>query len=49
LLWQGRARHDPFLVAEIAHIDTLIVPSEKEALLVENTLIKKHKPNTTPF
>src|SRR5579883_50596 len=34
----------PFLVSEIAAIDTIIVPSEKEALLLENTLIKKHQP-----
>ncbi len=34
----------PFLIAEIDEIDTIIVPSEKEALLLENTLIKKHKP-----
>ncbi|MBX3718819.1 MAG: excinuclease ABC subunit UvrC [Parachlamydiales bacterium] len=34
----------PFLVQQIAHIDTIIVPSEKEALLLENTLIKKHQP-----
>ncbi len=34
----------PFLVKETAHIDTIVVPSEKEALLLENTLIKKHQP-----
>jgi excinuclease ABC subunit C len=34
----------PFLVRQIAHIDTIVVPSEKEALLLENTLIKKHQP-----
>ncbi len=34
----------PFLTAQIAHIDTIVVPSEKEALLLENTLIKKHQP-----
>ncbi|HSW86609.1 MAG TPA: excinuclease ABC subunit UvrC [Rhabdochlamydiaceae bacterium] len=34
----------PFLTAQIAHIDTIIVFSEKEALLLENTLIKRHKP-----
>ncbi len=34
----------PFLVAQVAHIDTLLVPTEKEALLLENTLIKKHQP-----
>ncbi len=34
----------PFLLAEIESIETILVRSEKEALLVENTLIKKHKP-----
>lgn len=34
----------PFLVAEISSIDIIVVPSEKEALLLENTLIKKHRP-----
>jgi excinuclease ABC subunit C len=34
----------PHLVAQIAHIDTILVPTEKEALLLENTLIKKHQP-----
>ncbi|MBI2742553.1 MAG: excinuclease ABC subunit UvrC [Chlamydiales bacterium] len=34
----------PHLVAQIAHIDTLLVPTEKEALMLENTLIKKHQP-----
>jgi excinuclease ABC subunit C len=34
----------PFLVQEIAFIDTIVVDSEKEALLLENTLIKKHQP-----
>ncbi len=34
----------PFLLTEIEDIDTLVVPSEKDALLVENTLIKKHQP-----
>lgn len=34
----------PFLIPQIVTIDTIIVPSEKEALLLENTLIKKHQP-----
>jgi excinuclease ABC subunit C len=34
----------PFLTPQIAHIDTIVVPTEKEALLLENTLIKKHQP-----
>jgi excinuclease ABC subunit C len=34
----------PFLIAEVETIETIIVRSEKEALLLENTLIKKHKP-----
>ncbi len=34
----------PFLLRQISHIDTIVVPSEKEALLLENTLIKKHQP-----
>ena len=34
----------PFLLSELTHIDTLVVPTEKEALILENTLIKKHAP-----
>lgn len=34
----------PFLVTQVTHIDTIIVTSEKEALLLENTLIKKYQP-----
>jgi excinuclease ABC subunit C len=34
----------PFLVSKIQTIDTLIVTSEKEALLLENNLIKEHQP-----
>lgn len=34
----------PYLVAKIDHIDTIVVTSEKEALLLENNLIKQHKP-----
>ncbi len=35
----------PYLVARIEKIDTIVVFSEKEALLLENTLIKQHKPH----
>ena len=34
----------PFLIAKVVEIDTIVVSSEKEALLLENTLIKQHKP-----
>lgn len=34
----------PHLLAETDSIETIIVENEREALLVENTLIKKHKP-----
>ncbi len=34
----------PLLIAQIVQIDTIVVFSEKEALLLENTLIKQHKP-----
>ncbi len=34
----------PFLVSKIASIDTIVTFTEKEALLLENTLIKKHQP-----
>lgn len=34
----------PYLVAEIETVDFIIVMSEKEALLLENNLIKKHQP-----
>lgn len=34
----------PLLMQKVTHIETIIVSSEKEALLLENTLIKKHKP-----
>lgn len=34
----------PHLIADVAQIDTIVVSSEKEALLLENTLIKKHHP-----
>lgn len=34
----------PLLVAKIESIETIVVTSEKEALLLEHTLIKKHRP-----
>ena len=34
----------PFLRAKVETIDTVVVFSEKEALLLENNLIKQHKP-----
>ncbi len=39
----------PFLIEQIDAIDTIVVPSEKEALLLENTLIKKHQPKFNAF
>src|SRR5690606_13922864 len=34
----------PFLISQVSEIETIVVSSEKEAFLLENTLIKKHKP-----
>src|SRR6185295_6723273 len=34
----------PFLLNEVAVIEPIVVRSPKEALLLENTLIKRHKP-----
>lgn len=34
----------PLLISKIYEIETIVVTSEKEALLLENTLIKQHKP-----
>lgn len=34
----------PYLVEKISDIETIVVFSEKEALLLEDTLIKKHQP-----
>lgn len=39
----------PYLIEEVAFIDTIVVDSEKEALLLENTLIKKHQPKYNAF
>ncbi len=34
----------PLLTSQVNHIETIVTFTEKEALLLENTLIKKHKP-----
>ena len=34
----------PYLTAQIVSIDTIVALTEKDALLLENTLIKKHQP-----
>lgn len=34
----------PLLLSELSNIETVVVQTEKEALLLENMLIKKHKP-----
>jgi len=34
----------PFLIEQVVEIDTIVVRSEKEALLLEDTLIKRHQP-----
>lgn len=34
----------PFLTSQVLNIDTIITPSEREALLLESTLIKRHQP-----
>lgn len=34
----------PYLVAKVRDIDAIVVSSEKEAFLLENNLIKQHKP-----
>src|SRR5512138_783652 len=36
--------HVRFLVARIADIEVILTDTEKEALLLENTLIKQHRP-----
>lgn len=34
----------PHLMAEVERIEVIVLPSEKDALLLENTLIKQHQP-----
>lgn len=34
----------PFLMNRVKQIDTIVTDTEKEALILENTLIKKHRP-----
>lgn len=34
----------PFLMSRVKQIDTIVTDTEKEALILENTLIKKHRP-----
>ncbi len=34
----------PYLTVQVESIDTIVVTSEKEALILENNLIKKHRP-----
>lgn len=47
---EGDGRYQiPFLLPQIQAIETIIVFSEKEALLVENNLIKKHQPKYNIF
>lgn len=36
--------HIRFLMAKVCSIDTIVTDTEKEALILENTLIKKHRP-----
>lgn len=41
----GDARYSlRFLMPKVSQVETLLTDTEKEALLLENTLIKKHKP-----
>jgi excinuclease ABC subunit C len=37
-------RHIPFLMERVADIDFIVTDTEKEALILENTLIKEHRP-----
>ncbi|WP_306536471.1 excinuclease ABC subunit UvrC [Geobacter sp.] len=41
----GESRyHIRFLVARVANVEVIVTDTEKEALILENTLIKKHRP-----
>ncbi|MBT1074732.1 excinuclease ABC subunit UvrC [Geobacter grbiciae] len=41
----GESRyHIRFLVARVAEVEVIVTDTEKEALILENTLIKKHRP-----
>ena len=44
----GRAQI-PYLMAKVEQIDTIVVRSEKEALILENNLIKEHQPKYNIF
>jgi excinuclease ABC subunit C len=39
----------PYLMAKVEQIDTIVVRSEKEALILENNLIKEHQPKYNIF
>lgn len=39
----------PFLIPHVHDIETIVVPTEKEALLLENNLIKKYRPKYNVF
>ncbi len=43
---QGRDEREmiPFLIGKVVQIETIVTPNEKEALLLENSLIKHHQP-----
>lgn len=42
---RGDGRHHiHFLMEKVVSVDTIVTDTEKEALLLENTLIKKHRP-----
>ena len=43
----GHTEKTRAMVAQIDHFDTIVAGSEFEALVLENSLIKRHKPGTT--